>query len=306
MRPAPYAIPPPRIHSMHRSPYTPSFPAQTTNPSAATFFQNSMLAPSLSNGIHSTTHFVGHVNSHILPPIGAPQSLSLTHGGQLTRRSHSSTSGSNSPHSPVGLGEEQLGNQLKPCSYQNGLSSGGASVSSPLSPCAPSSPLVAAVPTHPHSTMLASPTMYTTQPQEYGPNMNITPSGSGTHFSTLPMWNPYPSLPVNSLSSSLPKLSYDTPRYKLTPERAIPLIKWFEEHKDHPYPSRHEKILLCQSTQLTFTQVSTWFANARRRMKKANCEEEERNSDDSSANDPESPSSADSQEECTKNAQGKL
>ena len=31
-------------------------------------------------------------------------------------------------------------------------------------------------------------------------------------------------------------------------------------------------------------------------MKKANCEEEERNSDDSSANDPESPSSADSQE----------
>ena len=56
--------------------------------------------------------------------------------------------------------------------------------------------------------------------------------------------------------NSLPKLSYDSPRYKLTPERAIALIKWFEEHKDHPYPTRHEKILLCQSTQLTFTQVS--------------------------------------------------
>ena len=67
----------------------------------------------------------------------------------------------------------------------------------------------------------------------------------------------YPTLPMNPLPpNSLPKLSYDSPRYKLTPERAIALIKWFEEHKDHPYPTRHEKILLCQSTQLTFTQVS--------------------------------------------------
>ncbi len=54
---------------------------------------------------------------------------------------------------------------------------------------------------------------------------------------------------------SISKLSYDSPRFKLTPERAVPLIKWFDEHKDHPYPTRHEKILLCQTTQLTFTQV---------------------------------------------------
>lgn len=66
--------------------------------------------------------------------------------------------------------------------------------------------------------------------------------------------SPYPSLPsIGPLPST--KLSYDSPRYKLTPERAIPLIKWFEEHKEHPYPTRHEKIILCQSTQLTFTQV---------------------------------------------------
>ena len=62
--------------------------------------------------------------------------------------------------------------------------------------------------------------------------------------------------PSSSPCSPLPhKLSYDTPRFKLTPERATLLIKWFEEHKEHPYPSRHEKILLCQQTQLTFTQV---------------------------------------------------
>ena len=77
-------------------------------------------------------------------------------------------------------------------------------------------------------------------------------------------FSPYPALPTmagplpvasNSNAMSNYKLSYDSPRYKLTPERAIPLVKWFEEHKEHPYPTRHEKILLCQSTQLTFTQV---------------------------------------------------
>lgn len=57
-----------------------------------------------------------------------------------------------------------------------------------------------------------------------------------------------------------PKVSYDTPRYKLTPERALPLIKWFEDHKDHPYPSRCEKMLLCQSTLLTFTQVQFFLS----------------------------------------------
>ncbi|KAI6657995.1 Iroquois homeobox (Irx) transcription factor [Oopsacas minuta] len=58
-----------------------------------------------------------------------------------------------------------------------------------------------------------------------------------------------------------------TPRYKLTPERASPLLEWFEKHKHHPYPSRMEKISLCDITQLNYTQVSNWFANARRRMK---------------------------------------
>jgi hypothetical protein len=84
------------------------------------------------------------------------------------------------------------------------------------------------------------------------------------------IWNQY----SNNINS--PKLSYDSPRYKLTPERATPLQKWFDEHRDHPYPTRHDKIVLCQETNLTFTQVSTWFANCRRRMKKASQEDEER------------------------------
>jgi hypothetical protein len=66
------------------------------------------------------------------------------------------------------------------------------------------------------------------------------------------IWNQY----SNNINS--PKLSYDSPRYKLTPERATPLQKWFDEHRDHPYPTRHDKIVLCQETNLTFTQVSCY------------------------------------------------
>ena len=96
---------------------------------------------------------------------------------------------------------------------------------------------------------------------------SVCPSGSKNLTNFLSVWlvsllyffnhSPYSSLlnvgPIPT--PSLPKLSYNSPHYKLTPERAIPLIKWFEEHKEHPYPTRHEKIVLCQSTQLTFTQV---------------------------------------------------
>jgi uncharacterized membrane protein len=115
------------------------------------------------------------------------------------------------------------------------------------------------------------------------PSASIYPFQDYSHYhqassitgnSSIPsLWSYHHNLPA--AVTHLSKVSYDSPRYKLTPERAIPLIKWFEEHKEHPYPSRQEKMLLCQTTQLTFTQVSTWFANARRRMKKAAQEDEE-------------------------------
>lgn len=54
--------------------------------------------------------------------------------------------------------------------------------------------------------------------------------------------------------------SFDSPKVKLTSEVAVPLIEWFEEHRDHPYPSRQDKVTLCQMTGLTFTQVGcVWY-----------------------------------------------
>ncbi|KAJ0420325.1 hypothetical protein BJY00DRAFT_284641 [Aspergillus carlsbadensis] len=45
------------------------------------------------------------------------------------------------------------------------------------------------------------------------------------------------------------------------------LKQWFDQHADNPYPKKHEKAALVERTGLSLTQVSTWFANARRRQK---------------------------------------
>jgi hypothetical protein len=48
------------------------------------------------------------------------------------------------------------------------------------------------------------------------------------------------------------------------------LKAWLYEHRKNPYPTKGEKIMLAIITKMTLTQVSTWFANARRRLKKEN------------------------------------
>ncbi|KAL4993294.1 hypothetical protein BDV10DRAFT_199827 [Aspergillus recurvatus] len=45
------------------------------------------------------------------------------------------------------------------------------------------------------------------------------------------------------------------------------LKKWFDQHCERPYPSKEEKVELASSSGLTLTQISTWFANTRRRRK---------------------------------------
>ncbi|KAK7112426.1 hypothetical protein V1264_011885 [Littorina saxatilis] len=46
-----------------------------------------------------------------------------------------------------------------------------------------------------------------------------------------------------------------------------PLKQWLLRHRDNPYPSKAEKVDLVSKSQMTLTQVSNWFANARRRLK---------------------------------------
>ncbi|XP_034379073.1 iroquois-class homeodomain protein IRX-6 isoform X1 [Arvicanthis niloticus] len=59
-------------------------------------------------------------------------------------------------------------------------------------------------------------------------------------------------------------------RKNATRESTSALKAWLNEHRKNPYPTKGEKIMLAIITKMTLTQVSTWFANARRRLKKEN------------------------------------
>ncbi|XP_078066392.1 Iroquois homeobox protein 6a isoform X2 [Mustelus asterias] len=61
-----------------------------------------------------------------------------------------------------------------------------------------------------------------------------------------------------------------TRRKNATRETTSTLKTWLFEHRKNPYPTKGEKIMLAIITKMTLTQVSTWFANARRRLKKEN------------------------------------
>ena len=50
-------------------------------------------------------------------------------------------------------------------------------------------------------------------------------------------------------------------------DMARPLKHWLYKHRDNPYPTKTDKLSLAMSSQMTLTQVSNWFANARRRLK---------------------------------------
>ncbi|XP_031782177.1 iroquois-class homeodomain protein IRX-3 isoform X2 [Nasonia vitripennis] len=107
---------------------------------------------------------------------------------------------------------------------------------------------------------------------------------------------PYPSVyhPYDAAFASYPFNGYGMDlngarRKNATRETTSTLKAWLNEHKKNPYPTKGEKIMLAIITKMTLTQVSTWFANARRRLKKENkmtweprnrVEDEDNNNDD--------------------------
>ncbi|CAG5116363.1 unnamed protein product [Candidula unifasciata] len=80
-----------------------------------------------------------------------------------------------------------------------------------------------------------------------------------------------------TLAAAQPGFPYDPmamypygPGKNATRENTNTLKAWLYEHRKNPYPTKGEKIMLAIITKMTLTQVSTWFANARRRLKKEN------------------------------------
>ena len=64
--------------------------------------------------------------------------------------------------------------------------------------------------------------------------------------------------------ASSSSISYSVRRMRNT---AV-LVKWIEDHQSNPYPTKAEKQYLAYYSGMNLTQLSTWFANARRRIKK--------------------------------------
>lgn len=54
-------------------------------------------------------------------------------------------------------------------------------------------------------------------------------------------------------------------RNNLPKETTYVLLKWLNEHLNHPYPNSFEKTQLMMTTGLNQQQLSNWFINARRR-----------------------------------------
>ena len=52
---------------------------------------------------------------------------------------------------------------------------------------------------------------------------------------------------------------------RFAPSSAKLLQRWFSSHSHHPYPTEDEKAMLQGQTGLSTRQISTWFANTRRR-----------------------------------------
>ncbi|MEE6499680.1 hypothetical protein FKM82_003548 [Ascaphus truei] len=80
------------------------------------------------------------------------------------------------------------------------------------------------------------------------------------------------SLGYHPYASPLGSYPYGDPAYRknATRDATATLKAWLNEHRKNPYPTKGEKIMLAIITKMTLTQVSTWFANARRRLKKEN------------------------------------
>ncbi|XP_069709139.1 iroquois-class homeodomain protein IRX-2 [Phaenicophaeus curvirostris] len=115
------------------------------------------------------------------------------------------------------------------------------------------------------ATGFTSPLQYSTDPAAGFPSYMGSPyDAHATGMSGAISYHPY--------GSAAYPYQLNDPAYRknATRDATATLKAWLQEHRKNPYPTKGEKIMLAIITKMTLTQVSTWFANARRRLKKEN------------------------------------
>uniref|UniRef100_A0A674HW60 Homeobox domain-containing protein n=1 Tax=Taeniopygia guttata TaxID=59729 RepID=A0A674HW60_TAEGU len=105
---------------------------------------------------------------------------------------------------------------------------------------------------------------------QLGPSPDIPQRLSSGHHA--PLSHPDTPLPLQVSAPYEAPLGLPTEpgRAKTTATRESTgaLKAWLARHPRNPYPSKGEKVMLAVVSRMSLTQVSTWFANARRRLKK--------------------------------------
>uniref|UniRef100_A0A3Q2TNU6 Mohawk homeobox b n=1 Tax=Fundulus heteroclitus TaxID=8078 RepID=A0A3Q2TNU6_FUNHE len=104
-----------------------------------------------------------------------------------------------------------------------------------------------------------------------GPNRAHSPQRSltDTRSPVMQSTDQSSALRYRRCSSPRSRLSGAKARHKrqVLQDMARPLKHWLYKHRDNPYPTKTEKVLLALGSHMTLVQVSNWFANARRRLK---------------------------------------
>lgn len=90
-------------------------------------------------------------------------------------------------------------------------------------------------------------------------------SGSDPHWASLGATSPQLDAPGSPVAATGARSSRSRTRNNLPKETTYILLKWLNEHLNHPYPNSFEKTRLMMATGLNQQQLSNWFINARRR-----------------------------------------
>ncbi|CAI4229997.1 unnamed protein product [Auanema sp. JU1783] len=104
--------------------------------------------------------------------------------------------------------------------------------------------------------------------QEYHNSLQSASAGNNQAAAAAAAGGPFPNIIFDGTMGFHPYGMDTTRRKNATRETTLPLKNWLNKHWKNPYPSKGEKLMLAVLTKMSLTQVSTWFANARRRLKK--------------------------------------
>ncbi|XP_053902152.1 uncharacterized protein LOC128846907 isoform X2 [Malaclemys terrapin pileata] len=86
-------------------------------------------------------------------------------------------------------------------------------------------------------------------------------------YNLQPLLLPGPVLCAPCFGQGLPA-ELSRARAATSRESTSALKAWLGQHLRNPYPSKGEKVMLAIISKMSLPQVSTWFANARRRLRK--------------------------------------